>query len=130
MLESKFADDFASPFYPLLANMYLIEGDLRRARKVCEIGLDHDSSNVDGKFIFAKVAMTEEKFTTAEKWLTKVVDENPAHFTLEESLIVHKHLKPKKTILTNLHYDLDYDFLLKILPRNVMPADDGLKLNL
>jgi len=58
------------------------------------------------------------------------IDENPAHFTLEESLMVHKHLKPKKTILTNLHYDLDYDFLLKILPRNVMPAYDGLKLNL
>jgi tetratricopeptide (TPR) repeat protein len=87
MLESTFADDFASPYYPILAELYLQEGDLSRARKVCEIGLDHDSTNVDGKFVFAKVAMAEEKFTVAEKWLKKVVDENPAHFNALRMLI-------------------------------------------
>jgi len=35
-----------------------------------------------------------------------------------------------KTILTNLHYDLDYNYLLKNLPKNILPAYDGLKLNL
>ena len=39
-----------------------------------------------------------------------------------------KILKPKKTILTNLHTDLDYKFLKDFLPRNVIPAYDGLKL--
>ena len=33
-------------------------------------------------------------------------------------------------ILTNLHYDLDYKKLLKILPKNIVPAYDGLKINL
>ena len=80
MLEHKFAEDFSSPFYPLLADIYLIEGDLRRARKVCELGLDHNSNNIDGKFVFAKVAMAEKKFFVAEKWLKKVVYENPSHF--------------------------------------------------
>ena len=80
MLESKFADDFASPYYPILAELYLNEGDISRARRVCEIGLDHDSHNTDGKFIFAKVALADKKFTTAEKWLKIVVEENPAHF--------------------------------------------------
>ena len=42
MLESKFADDFASPYYPMLAELYLNEGDVSRARKVCEIGLGYD----------------------------------------------------------------------------------------
>ena len=55
---------------------------------------------------------------------------NPSHFNLEESLFVHHSLKPKKTILTNLHHDLDYSFLLRKLPRNVLPAYDGLSLNL
>ena len=55
---------------------------------------------------------------------------NPTHFNLEESLYVHNHLKPRNTILTNLHHDLDYDFLLRRLPKNVLPAYDGLKLNL
>ena len=87
MLEKTFANDFASPYYPILAELYLLEGDLPRARKVCEIGLDHDSSNVDGKFVYAKVAMAEEKFAAAEKWLKKVVDENPAHFIALRMLI-------------------------------------------
>ena len=80
MLEGKFADDFASPYYPILAELYLNEGDISRALRVCEVGLDHDSHNTDGKFIFAKVALADKKFTTAEKWLKIVVEENPAHF--------------------------------------------------
>jgi phosphoribosyl 1,2-cyclic phosphate phosphodiesterase len=55
---------------------------------------------------------------------------HPTHFNLEESLLVHERLKPKKTILTNLHYDLDYKYLQKSLPKNVVPAYDGLKINL
>ena len=55
---------------------------------------------------------------------------NFAHFNLEQSLYVHDHLKPKKTILTNLHSDLDYNALLKKLPGNVIPAYDGLNINL
>jgi len=87
LLESTFADDFSSPYYPILAELYLQEGDLSRARKVCELGLDHDSTNIDGKFVLAKVAMAEEKFTVAEKWLKKVVNENPAHFNALRMLI-------------------------------------------
>ena len=52
------------------------------------------------------------------------------HFSLQESLLVHQHLKPKKTILTNLHQELDYVALSRKLPKNVIPAYDGLKINL
>jgi phosphoribosyl 1,2-cyclic phosphate phosphodiesterase len=55
---------------------------------------------------------------------------HPSHFNLKESLYVHQKLKPKKTILTNLHHDLDYNYLLKKLPRDVVPAYDGLKISL
>ena len=55
---------------------------------------------------------------------------HPSHFNLEESIFVHHHLKPKKTILTNLHYTLDYNHLLNILPFGIVPAHDGLKINL
>ena len=53
-----------------------------------------------------------------------------SHFNLKESLLVHEILKPKKTILTNLNHELDYYHLLKILPKNVIPAYDGLKITL
>ena len=41
-----------------------------------------------------------------------------------------KKFKPKKAILTNLHSDLDYEKLKKKLPSNVLPAHDGLEINL
>ena len=58
------------------------------------------------------------------------INKNLSHFNLEESLYIHSKLRPKKTILTNLHSDLDYDYLKKILPINVYPAYDGLKIKL
>ena len=51
---------------------------------------------------------------------------HPSHFHLQEVLSLIETIKPKKTILTNLHSDLDYNYLLKILPKNVIPAYDGL----
>ena len=35
-------------------------------------------------------------------------------------------VQPKKAILTNLHTDLDYFDLKKRLPKNIIPAFDGL----
>ena len=58
------------------------------------------------------------------------LEKHPSHFNLKESLYVHQKLKPKKTILTNLHHDLDYNYLLRKLPRDVVPAYDGLKISL
>ena len=51
---------------------------------------------------------------------------HPSHFNLDDVLEKLDILKPKKTILTNMHSDLDYDKLLKILPKNVIPAYDGM----
>ena len=38
-------------------------------------------------------------------------------------------IAPNKTILTNLHVDLDYNKLKKNLPKNIIPAFDGLKFS-
>jgi len=55
---------------------------------------------------------------------------HPSHLNLEKTLELIKIFKPKKSILTNLHNDLDYNELNKILPKNVFPAYDGMKINL
>ena len=55
---------------------------------------------------------------------------HPSHFCLQEVIDLTKVLKPKKTILTNLHSDLDYNFLIKILPKNIVPAYDGMSFNI
>ena len=57
------------------------------------------------------------------------MDKHPSHFNYHDALELIKLVKPKKTILTNLHTDLDYDYLKKKLPSNVLPAYDGLSFN-
>ena len=53
-----------------------------------------------------------------------------AHFNLDQVLELVKILSPKKTILTNMHTDLDYDQLKKKLPKNIVPGYDGMTINL
>ena len=55
---------------------------------------------------------------------------HPSHFNLETSLSIIKKFKPKKAILTNLSPVLDYKILKKLLPKNVIPAHDGLTIEL
>ena len=55
---------------------------------------------------------------------------HPSHFNLETSLSVIKKFKPKNAILTNLSPILDYKMLKKVLPKNVIPAHDGLTIKL
>ena len=74
----------------------------------------------------------KDKFTNLKYLILDCLKrgKHPSHFNLDEALFIHSYLKPKKTILTNLHHDLDYNYLLKNLPKNVIPAYDGLKINL
>ncbi len=57
------------------------------------------------------------------------INKHPSHFNYEEAIAIAKKLKAKKTILTNLHVDLDYKKLKKKLPTNIFPAYDGLSFN-
>ena len=57
------------------------------------------------------------------------INKHPSHFNFEEAITLSKKLKPKKTILTNLHVDFDYNKLKKKLPKNIIPAFDGLNFN-
>ena len=56
-------------------------------------------------------------------------DKHPSHFNYEDAMNFIKLVKPKKAILTNLHIDLDYFKLKKKLPKNIIPAYDGLSFN-
>jgi len=55
---------------------------------------------------------------------------HPAHYNLDKILDLIKIINPKKTILTNMHTDLDYEKLKKKLPKNIVPGFDGMTLNL
>ncbi len=55
---------------------------------------------------------------------------HPSHLNFNESISLIKDLSPKKAILTNLHSDLDYNWLKKRLPKNITPAYDGYTIKL
>ena len=54
---------------------------------------------------------------------------HPGHLNFEMAVSLSRELKPKKTILTNLHVELDYNKLKKRLPSNIVPAFDGMNFN-
>ena len=55
-------------------------------------------------------------------------DPHYSHFNLNDVLNLIKIIKPKKTILTNLGLEMDYIKLKKKLPKNVVPAYDGMSI--
>jgi len=115
MLENCFAEDFCTPFFPVLAEKYLSEGDIRRARMVCEVGLDYNPTNSDGRFIFAKVAMLEENYIFAEKCLKQVVDENPMHYN-GIRMLIGIEIKLNRSSKTIQNY---INRILRFLPQDV-----------
>ena len=57
------------------------------------------------------------------------INKHPSHFNYDEAIDFIELVRPKKTILTNLHVDFDYFDLKKKLPKSIIPAFDGLSFN-
>lgn len=53
---------------------------------------------------------------------------HPTHLNVDEALALVARFTPERTVLTNLHCDLDYRELAGRLPDGVTPAHDGLVL--
>lgn len=59
------------------------------------------------------------------------VEQHKAHLSLGEALDIIRILKPKRAFLTHISHKIPmYDELVKLLPANVMPAYDGLKIEI
>ena len=85
-LELYFADHFDTILFPLLANLYFEQDDLKRARKVCQIGLSHHKDNAEGLFILAKIEKAEGNLKQAEKYLEDVLRYSYDHLIASEML--------------------------------------------
>ncbi|MDZ4792054.1 MAG: MBL fold metallo-hydrolase [Hyphomicrobiales bacterium] len=55
---------------------------------------------------------------------------HPSHLNVAQALDWVKRLQPRRTILTHMHMDLDYDRLQGELPEGVEPAYDGMVIKL
>jgi len=85
-LELYFADHFDTILYPVLADLYFQQGDLRRARKVCEIGLKHHENDSIGLYMLAQIDKSEGNLKQAEKNLERVLLYTYEHLAAAEML--------------------------------------------
>ena len=102
--------------------------------------VNHGLINATG-FVFEKIAYISDCNKIPKKSLNNLfnlnyliidclrLNKHPSHFNFDDALSLIKKIKPKKSILTNLHVDLDYYVLKKKLPKNIIPAYDGLSFN-
>ena len=93
-------------------------------------------------YIFQKIAYLSDCSSLSKKNLKDLLNlkylfidclrftPHPTHLNLQQALEVVKILRPKKTFLINLHSDLDFGILMKILPKNVRPGYDGLTVEI
>ena len=133
--------------YPATLKLHRLKNNLsvrnnNKIMKIRSIKVDHGKvkSNcfiIDKKIAYisdvSKIYNKDHKYFKNLKYL--VIDclwynFHPSHFNLESSLAIIKKFKPKKAILTNLSPVLDYKVLKKMLPKNIIPAHDGLTINL
>jgi len=108
--------------------------------KIEPFDVTHGMINATG-FVFDKIAYISDCNKISKKSLSKLLnldyliidclrkEKHPSHFNYIDALNLIKEIKPKKSILTNLHVDLDYFNLKKKLPSNIIPAYDGFSFN-
>ena len=58
------------------------------------------------------------------------IESHYSHFGFEDVIKLVSKIKPIKTVLTNLHSNLDYKQILNMCPKNIVPAYDGLKIEI
>ena len=99
-LELYFADHFDTVLFPVLAKIYQEKGEYDRAKRVCEIGLEHHPNSIDGQFILSQAELGLGNLTGAEKWIKKVLTQIPDHKNAATSLpMVQEQLDRSPTTL-------------------------------
>lgn len=90
-----------------------------------------------GSFAYCNdvVRLPEETLERLGRLDTFVIDalrytDHPTHASVSQALAWIERLKPRRSVLTNLHVDLDYQKLRAELPAGVEPAYDGLELEM
>lgn len=87
-LEKIFHEDLGTSLFPLLANIYISEGEHVRARQVCDIGLLLNPNNNDGKFVLAKIEVMEDQSSKAEKLLKEIIQSDDLYINAMKMLIM------------------------------------------
>jgi phosphoribosyl 1,2-cyclic phosphate phosphodiesterase len=136
-----------SKYYKPILKMKIIKKNFFLKKNTSSIQLEtirvrHGDINSNG-YLFNKIAYISDCSSISSKSLKRLMNlklliidclkfkSHETHLNFKECLSYIKILKPKKTILTNLHSDFDYSFLRKKLlkiSKNIVPGYDGLRI--
>ena len=136
-----------SKYYKPILKMNVINNNFfikknKNSIKLETIKVSHGDINSNG-YLFNKIAYISDCSSIPNESLKKLMNlkllivdclkfkSHPTHLNFKQCLSYIKILNPEKTILTNLHSDIDYSFLKKKLfkiSKNIIPGHDGLKV--
>ena len=78
-IEKIFSQNLESPIFSILANFYYNKRLYEHAHKVCEIGLQYDTDNIDAQYMLAKILLINNEVKKAELILQAIIDKQPYH---------------------------------------------------
>ena len=118
-LELYFSNHFDTVLFPVLAEIYQTKGEYDRAKRVCEIGLGHNPDCLDGYYILSQAEMGLGNLSMAEKWMKKVLNQDPSHKSAASGLpMVQEQLKRSVVTLNS-----SWKKALKVDPNNQFAKD-------
>ncbi|MDB9884693.1 hypothetical protein OAD01_03315 [Candidatus Marinimicrobia bacterium] len=118
-LELYFSNHFDTVLFPVLAEIYQTKGEYDRAKRVCEIGLGHNPDCLDGYYILSQAEMGLGNLSMAEKWMKKVLNQDPSHKSAASGLpLVQEQLKRSAVTLNS-----SWKKALKVDPNNQFAKD-------
>jgi len=138
-----------SKFYDPILKINIIKNEFYIGKKNDKlifkpILVNHGDTKAYG-YIFKQIAYISDCSSISKNEISKlnnlnilIIDclkfkKHKTHLNYNEAIKYIKILNPKKTILTNLHSDIDYKKLKKKLVKvnnNIVPAYDGMKIKL
>lgn len=150
VLRDRFSYVFVQPegsAYPPILNLLIHDGALSvegagGALRACAHVVDHGDNFRARGFRFGGLAYTPdvsmlhddsaEALADLDMWIVDALrwTPHPTHAHVDRTLEWIAKIKPKRAILTNLHNDLDYEELSAYVPENVVPAYDGMVVEL
>ena len=65
-LGTVFQNNPESILFPLIADLYLIDGEYSKAEEICKIGLNHHPNHPDGLFMLAQINSQKKNYKIAE----------------------------------------------------------------
>ena len=102
-LEHIFANNFNTPSFPILADLYFQNEEYQRSKKVCKIGLQKNPNNFHGKLILSKLYIVENKLLKAEKLLKNIVELDSLNIKAI-IMLINLEISLKRSIITIKKY--------------------------